>query len=231
MKLGNLEKTLILFSLLGLLAGCAGRKHISLEDAIPKIESQNTLVLCDPQPVKTLRGKRWDTLFYAWNPTNPKKNGVVWFSQEKDYMKAAKVCTEFYRVTDEMREDLRSKNEKIIPAKPCNIKHEPIDLEEIFPKTDQPYPFFRCRVEPIGDQRHFRNRFLGGRNYASKISEVDWEFFSPTLYESHIEAARDCYEFYKLVDVKWKKYKKENPHLFRDGKLLVKEMPKIPVSY
>ncbi len=233
-KLGKqIKQSILVVPLLAVLtSGCGVHRQLNMEEVLPKIRSLDTSVYCQPVFTKTPEGVRWKTIFYAWftnflKREKPGPEWTLWYSQHKDRKEAIKDCKDFYELADKRRGDyLRTQHQGISPTIQCTAQHEQFNMEEVFPKTDLPPFAFACRATPVeipGVNLHWRA--MSYVWYTRPPKEPEWEF-PFTLREKYEEADGDCSNFYNILEKRWYNYKKQNPHLFKDGKLLVKDMSK-----
>lgn len=214
-------KRLVAFPLLIVLTfGCSAKKHIALEEAVPKIRNNHTTFYCDPVSVETPEGMRWNTMFYSWSvsPEERKKEidgseWQLWYSQHKKFMESAEECKSFFDLVDKRwRNYLTSKNFKVAEERTCNAQHQQTDLREVFPKVNPPYRFFECRMTMVhvnGVNKHWRAMLFAWNNPISRLSEAEWAF-PYTIREQYMESAQDCEDFYGMAEENWKSYIKNN---------------------
>lgn len=233
----KIKQGIILVPLLtALTSGCGVHRQLNMEEVFPKIRSLDTTVYCQPVFTKTPEGVRWKTMFYGWftnflKREKPEPEWTLWYSQHKDRKEAVKDCKDFYELADKRwRDYLRTQPQGILPIIQCTVQHEQFNLEEVFSKTDMPPFAFACRAEPVkipGVNNHWRA--MSYVWHTRPLKEPEWGF-PFTLREKYEEADGDCSIFHKLLEERWDNYKKQNPHMFIDGKLLIQYMPKSVIS-
>ncbi|HEB47343.1 MAG TPA: hypothetical protein ENI22_02635 [Candidatus Pacearchaeota archaeon] len=233
----QMQRNLLVVPLLAILtSGCGAHRQLNMEEVFPKIRSLDTTVYCQPVFTKTPEGIRWKTMFYGWftnflKREKPEPEWTLWYSQHKDRKEAIKDCKDFYELADKRwRDYLRTQPNGILPTIQCTAQHEQFNLEEVFSKTDLPPFAFACRAVSVkisGVNNHWRAMSYAWYIRPPKEPEGKFPF---TLREKYEEADGDCSVFYNLLEKRWDNYKKQNPHMFKDGKLLVKEMPKSVIS-